>query len=182
VSRVVDRVAHLTTRFFGSITSRALPAADVAFVRATLTPDEFAIWERFGRADRAESVRVARRALEVLGDGAAGAVWIGAALLHDAGKVDAGLGTFGRAGATVVATFAGHERTRRWAREAQGARWQIGRYVAHDDLGAAVLRAGGSRPEVAEWAEVHHRPDRWQGGTIPLEVCTVLARADGERI
>jgi hypothetical protein len=52
--------------------------------------------------------------------------------------------------------------------------------VAHDDLGAALLRDTGARIEVAAWAEAHHRPDRWADTGIPLAVCRALAAADGE--
>ena len=59
-------------------------------------------------------------------------------------------------------------------------RARMGRYVAHDDLGGALLRDAGARAEVAAWAEAHHRPERWAGTGIPPAVCRALAEADGE--
>jgi hypothetical protein len=189
------RVGHLAGRFFGSLRARPLSPADVAWVRAALTPEEFAVWQRLGRADRAESLAVGRevqRSLRALavpvraespGESlqTVGGAWIAAALLHDVGKVDAGLGTGGRSAAALVGGLAGHDRARRW-RHRSGWRGRVGRYIAHDDLGAAALTDAGARPQAAYWAEVHHRPDRWDGRTIPADVCALLARADGERI
>jgi hypothetical protein len=56
----------------------------------------------------------------------------------------------------------------------------MGRYAAHDDLGADLLRRAGARLAVVAWAAAHHRPDRWAGTGIPETVCRALADADGE--
>jgi hypothetical protein len=175
----LDHLGHLTSRFLGSVRAKPLPPADVVWVRSVLTAKEFAVWERLGRPDRAESVAVGRDAQRRIG--VADGPWIAAALLHDVGKVEAGLGSLRRSLATVVAGFVGHDRARRW-RARPGWRGRIGRYIAHDDLGAALLTGAGARPQAVYWAEVHHRPERWDGRTIPVEICGVLARADGERI
>ena len=169
----MNRVAHLARRFVTSLRPRAVDAADRAWVRLILTPSEVAVWETLGRADRAESVAVARRAASALGPDA-DPRWLAAALLHDVGKRDARLGTVGRAFATLVAGVASHGRARRWPN-------RIGRYIAHDDLGAAVLAAADARPQVAAWAAAHHRPERRAASGIPPEICEVLAAADGER-
>ena len=168
-----SRSSHLVGRFFTSLRPRPVDEADRVWVRLLLTPSELAVWEPLGRADQAESLAVARRVAHALGSDA-DPRWLAAALLHDAGKSDARLGTVGRAAATVVAGLASHGRARRWPN-------RIGRYVAHDDLGAARLTAAGARPEVAAWAAVHHRPDRRAASGIPPDVCAVLAAADGER-
>src|SRR5262245_5006811 len=95
----VGRARHLVRRFLGSLRPGGVRAADVEWVRVTLTDVEFGVWQRLGRADSRESVVVARateRALagtEFEGD----TRWVAAALLHDVGKLDAGLGTYGRA-------------------------------------------------------------------------------------
>jgi hypothetical protein len=167
-----SRSSHLAGRFFTSLRPRPVDDADRAWVRLLLTPSELAVWETLGRADQAESVAVARRAAQAFGADA-DPRWLAAALLHDAGKTEARLGTAGRAVATVVAGVASHGRARRWPN-------RIGRYIAHDDLGAARLTAAGARPEVAAWAAVHHRPERHAASRIPPEVCEVLAAADGE--
>jgi hypothetical protein len=168
----LSRIGHLSQRFFGSLRARRLDAGDLAFVELHLTDAEMTVWKTLGPADRAESVAVARRTAQALGRDV-DSRWLAAALLHDVGKVDAGLGTFGRAGATVVAGLMSHGRARRMS-------GRIGRYVNHDDLGAARLKAAGARPEAVAWAAAHHRPERYQASGIPPEICAALAAADGE--
>jgi putative nucleotidyltransferase with HDIG domain len=168
----LTRAGHLTQRFFGSVRAPALDAADIAFVRRHLTDSEQRVWDTLGRADRAESVAVARRTAHALGPDVESR-WLAAALLHDVGKVDSGLGTFGRVGATLFAGLMSHGRARRMSN-------RIGRYVNHDEIGAATLREAGARPETAAWAAAHHRPERYGPTGIPPEVCAALAAADGE--
>jgi putative nucleotidyltransferase with HDIG domain len=167
----VTLATHLTRRFFGSLRPRPVDEADVTWVRTVLTPAELRVWETLGRADRAESVAVARRAARVLGPDADPA-WLAAALLHDAGKTEADLGTFGRVGATVVGIVISKGRARHLSN-------RIGKYLAHDDIGAELLRAAGARPEVSAWAGAHHRPEQWPATGLPAWVATALAEADG---
>ena len=175
------RAQHLATRWFGSLRARTLDDATAAWVDATLEPGEQRVWRGMGRADRAEGVAVAR-AFEATGVGAGSGAgeWRAAALLHDAGKQLSGFGTFGRVVATVVAAGAGRTRVRAWADGKRGWRVRIGRYAAHDDLGADLLRRSGARPAVVAWAGAHHRPPRWAATGIPASVCRALADADGE--
>ncbi len=58
----------------------------------------------------------------------------------------------------------------------------MGRYVAHDDVGADLLTVAGARPAVIAWAAAHHRPELWGSTGIPTRVCRALARADGEPV
>jgi len=133
------------------------------------------------RADCAEGVAVARAFdATVVGAGPNADVWRASALLHDAGKQVSGYGTFGRVVATVVVAGAGRTRVRGWADRRAGRRARVGRYAAHDDLGADLLREAGARPAVIAWAGAHHRPDRWGPTGIPESVCRALADADGE--
>jgi hypothetical protein len=169
-----DRVKHLSARFFASVRARELDDADIAWVRLVLTPEELAVWNTLGRADRAESVAVARAFTRERGADAE-SEYIAAALLHDVGKTDAHLGAIGRSGATVIAGVVSHGRARGFPN-------RIGRYVAHDDLGAARLEAAGARRESVAWARVHHRPQRWGETAIPADICAALARADGEKV
>ena len=141
-------------------------------VEKTLTPAELACWRRLGPADAVESVTTARATAVALGPGADDR-WIAAALLHDLGKTDTGLGPFRRAGATALAIALGERRVRRWPNA-------IGRYVDHDHLGARLLERAGARREAVEWAAIHHRPTLWAASAVPIEVCQVLAAADGE--
>jgi hypothetical protein len=168
------RIAHLAGRFVTSLRPRRIDAADRAWVQLVLTPGEYALWDTLDVADRAESVAVARRTAQALGPDT-DTRWLAAALLHDIGKTESRLGTISRACATVAAGVASHGRARHW-----GNAW--GRYIAHDDLGAALLEAAGAdiRPEVVAWARVHHRREQWAASGIPAEVTAVLAAADGE--
>jgi hypothetical protein len=169
---LIAKLRHLVTRFFGSLRPRPLVPDDLAFVQHTLTAAELACWDRLGPADRVESLTTARRAALALGPGADDR-WVAAALLHDVGKVETGLGPFRRAGATAVAIVFGERRVRAWPNA-------IGRYVDHDGLGARLLEQSGARREAVEWAAIHHRPALWPESSIPIEICQVLAAADGE--
>ena len=168
----MTRVSHLTRRFFGSLRARPLDEADPAWVRGVLTPAELQLWEKLGRADRAESMAVARRAASELGPDVEPA-WLAAALLHDVGKAESHLGTFGRVGATLVGVVMRDGRARHLPN-------RVGKYLAHDDIGAELLAAGGARPEVIAWAAAHHRPERWPATGLPPQVAAMLADADGE--
>ena len=169
---MIARLRHLVTRFFTSLRPRPLGADDIALVRRTLTPAELACWERLGPADRVESVTTARATALALGS-APDDRWLAAALLHDVGKTETDFGPFRRAGATAVAIAFGENRVRRWPNA-------IGRYVDHDERGARLLEGAGARREAVEWAAIHHRPGRWPGAVVPIEMCQVLAAADGE--
>lgn len=89
---------------------------------------------------------------------------IAAALLHDVGKIEADLGTFGR----VAATLVGHRR----------ARGRLATYLRHDAIGAELLTAAGSDPVTVAWAREHHLPpQRW---TVPQEIAKALKAADDD--
>ena len=166
------RVRHLIVRFLGSLAPPRPAPEDLARIRSILSPAEYAVWGTLGRADRAESLAVGRRAAASLPEDAA-PVWVAAALLHDVGKIDARLGTAGRVAATLVGGVAGAAN-----RDRIGGR--VGRYLRHAEIGADRLTAAGARPETVAWARVHHRPDLWADAGIPEGIGRVLARADGE--
>jgi putative nucleotidyltransferase with HDIG domain len=169
---LIARIRHLVTRFFGSLRPGHLDADDTALVERTLTSAELECWQRLGPADRAESVTTARAAIAQLGSGADDR-WVAAALLHDVGKAATRFGPVRRAVATTIAIAVGEGRVRRW-------RNAIGRYVSHDDEGARLLEQAGARREAVEWAAIHHRAALWPGSAVPIEICQVLATADGE--
>jgi putative nucleotidyltransferase with HDIG domain len=168
----VSRPGHLLRRFVSSLRARPLDEADLEFVRRSLRPEELDCWERLGRADRAESVATGRAVARTLGADA-DPRWIAAALLHDVGKAETTFGVIRRSVATVVATGVGARRARTW-------RGAFGRYVNHDELGASRLREAGARPEAVAWAAAHHRAERWSETGVPVEICEILAAADGE--
>lgn len=151
---------HLIKRFFGSL-RRGAPR-DEAWAIAQLLPGERAVWTRMSDADRRHAVGVAQH----LGDRPRPV--LAAALLHDAGKIESGFGTFARVGATL----AGMVRDRqRW-------RGRIGDYLRHDELGAELLERAGSDPLTVAWAREHHLPpERW---TVPPDVGAALKAADDD--
>ena len=107
-------------------------------------------------ADRRHAVVVARAVVAHLGAGATRPVRA-AALLHDVGKVDSGLGPFRRSLVTVAAMAVGHDRARRW-RDRPGQVGRAGRYLCHDEIGARLLVEASSDPLTVAWAREHHLP------------------------
>ncbi len=102
---------------------------------------------------------------------------VAAALLHDVGKVEAGIGPGRRAVATVVALAVGYERVRAW-RVRSGVRGRFGRYLSHDTIGADLLRQVGSDGLTIRWAREHHLPPaQW---SVPPAVGTALKSADDD--
>jgi hypothetical protein len=128
-------IGHLARRFATSLSSAPPPAADVEWVQQWLSTAEYELWARMPVADRRHSVEVARR-FAARRPHATTAEMAGA-LLHDAGKVESGLGTFGR----VVATIVG-PRTRRFRL-----------YHDHEAIGARLAAAAGSDPETVALIE-----------------------------
>lgn len=118
----MSHVVHLARRFTGSLGRRR---PDPGFAARVLRPAELELWLRFDPADQRHSFIVAERLLARHPE--APDVEVAAALLHDVGKLDAGLGTMRRVGAAL---FAADDRTRR--------------HRDHERLGAALLRSVGS--------------------------------------
>lgn len=166
---------HLVRRFVGSLSPRPLAADDDRWVRSQLSPGEVDLWLRMPLADRKHAAGVAREVDRLLG-GADRAV-LAAALLHDVGKIDSGLGTAGRVLATVLGLLAGRARQEAWA-GADGITGRIGRYLRHDVIGARLLAEAGAAPETVTWAREHHLPaERW---TLPADIADALAAADDD--
>jgi hypothetical protein len=150
-------VKHLVKRFFGSLWPGGPSARATAEVEAVLQPAEFDLWQRMSGPDRRHSVGVASR---VDGDEDMKA----AALLHDVGKIEARLRTFGR----VLATIVGPGR----------ARGRMATYLRHDEIGARLLTDAGARSLVVTWAREHHLPsERW---TVPPDIGLALKSADDD--
>jgi hypothetical protein len=145
---------HLVRRFFGSLAPRRLTEDEAAWVASHLEPAEADLWARMGRADRRHAVGVARRAETALGADATRPV-LAAALLHDVGKVEAGLGTYGRVMATLSGRVAGRDMAAAWS-QTRGMTRRIGLYLRHEEIGADLLRLAGSDPRtvalVAGWS------------------------------
>jgi hypothetical protein len=157
---------HLAGRFFGALSPAGSDPADERWALGLLGPGERELWRRMGGPDRRHAIAVARAAAGLLGADPGREV-LAAALLHDVGKVDAGLGTFARVAVTLASVALGPARLRGRAR----------RYVEHDRIGGELLRAAGSDAVTVAWAEQHHLPpERW---TLDRATAEALKEADG---
>jgi hypothetical protein len=123
---------HLVARFFTSLSSAPPSQENLLWVEERLTPAELALWKRQSDQDQRHSAYVARRFAE-LREGATDAEVAGA-ILHDVGKVECGLGTFGRVAGTIVGPH--------------GSRFSA--YHDHEMLGAEMAAAAGSDPSTVE--------------------------------
>jgi hypothetical protein len=182
-------IRHLAVRFFGSLRPGGPSAVDDAWAVEQLLPAERTLWARMSGPDRRHAVGVARDAVADLLSRGAGEVprpVAAAALLHDVGKIDAGLGTWSRVAVTIVSMVVGRDRVAAWSRPpaAPGERAirhprsAAGRYVTHDRLGAALLRAAQSDPLTVAWAAEHHAPSAaW---TLDRPTAEALKAADGD--
>jgi hypothetical protein len=174
-------VGHLTRRFFGALRPGPPSRAEQAWVAGVLSPAELTLWNRMPNHDRRHSAAVARRVEVMLsGTPASGdSRWLAAALLHDVGKLDSGLGVYGRVAATLAAAAAGRDTAELWT-DKRGFTRRVGLYVQHPRLGADMIRVVGGTEEAALWAEAHHTPDRWPSLPIPRDVVDALVAADDD--
>ena len=172
------RSVHLVTRFFGSLRPGGPRTVDREWAESQLLPDELELWRRMPGPDRRHSAAVARRVAGSLGDEATRPV-LAAALLHDVGKLDSHLRTYGRVVATLAGGAVGHDdgTIRRWTLTTGFTR-RVGLYLLHPELGADLLGLAGSDPLTVAWAREHHLPpDRW---TIDPELANALNEADDD--
>lgn len=151
--------AHLARRFFQSIVDRGPDPAEEAWLLGLLTGAEAELYRQMNVADRSHALRSARS--PALADDAQRV----AAALHDVGKIQAGLGTWARVGATLMATAQPRGLRGRWAD-----------YQDHPRLGSEMLREAGSATLTVVWAAEHHFP--LAKSSLPPEVAAALAAAD----
>jgi hypothetical protein len=167
---------HLARRFFGSLLPGGPSADDQAWVDEQLLPSERALFARMPGPDRRHAAGVAREVQRALGPEATRPV-LAAALLHDVGKIESGLRTYGRVVATVSGKVAGPEMAHTWRKQRGYAR-RVGLYLLHADLGGDLLELAGSDPITVAWAREHHRPEsEW---TVPIPIGRVLKAADDD--
>lgn len=177
---------HLAGRFVGALSPRGPSATDERWAQGQLLPGEKALWDRMSGPDRRHAVTVARQALALLEDGGPVPTRAvsAAALLHDVGKVESGLGTFSRVAVTLAAIALGRDRLAATPPVAVGAgrrphwRRRVADYLTHDRIGGEWLREAGSDPLTAAWAEEHHLdPSRW---SVDPRIAGALKAADGD--
>lgn len=117
---------HLVARFVTSLPPTPPSVEGEVWADEHLLPGERALWIRLSNQDRRHSIDVARRFDDVLAG--ASRAQIAGALLHDIGKVECELGTFGRVVATLV-----------------GPRTDAFRvYHEHEEIGARLVAECGS--------------------------------------
>jgi hypothetical protein len=180
---------HLAGRFFGALSPAGPPPQDEEWALSSLLEGEQLLWGRMSGPDRRHAVEVARETIRLLDEatpaqeGSLPREVVAAALLHDVGKVESGLGTFARVGVTLAAIGAGRTRLLDWAgssppRSRPSWRARIGMYLTHDRLGAELLQHAGSNELTTTWAREHHlSPARW---TVDKRVAAALKEADGD--
>lgn len=166
-------LAHLATRFFGSLWPFRPSLSARRRARQVLLPAEWAVWTSLGAADMRHSLAVADAVAVAGGDADAQA----AALLHDIGKLDCDLGVLMRVAVTVAAEVLGYAQVASWAGHG-GLRGRGANYVLHDRLGAELLAEVGARPLATAWAGQHHGAP--YGDPLPEGLAAMLARADGD--
>jgi hypothetical protein len=125
-------LAHLSRRFATSLSRRPPPAAEVEWALTQLLPAEADLWQRMSVQDRRHSLLVARRFVAAYPQ--AERAETAGALLHDVGKLAAGLGTFARVAATIIGPRTARFRT----------------YHDHERLGAEMLHTAGSAAVTVE--------------------------------
>ncbi len=123
---------HLVARFFGSLSSKPPDPADEEWAATMLLPGEHDLWVQMSPQDRRHSAKVARRFVAMRPE--ATRAETAGALLHDVGKLQCGLGTWGRVAASVV----GGRTTRFRA------------YHDHQRLGSEMAASAGSEPETID--------------------------------
>lgn len=126
------RPHHLAARFFVSLDRRPPAPVDQAWAESQLLPAERALWCRQSTVDRRHTIKVAKRF--VAARPSATRAEIAGALLHDIGKLECGLGTWGRVAASIVGG-----RTERFRS-----------YHDHERIGADLVAAAGSEPDTID--------------------------------
>jgi hypothetical protein len=175
------KLAHLVRRFFGALRPGGPPLADERWAAQVLGPRPFQLWSRMPGHDRRHSIGVARRVEAALASTEVADVrpFLAAALLHDVGKLDSGLGILGRVAATVCAAVAGADMAPLWSQR-RGFTRRVGLYLRHPELGASRIELAGGPPQAVAWARAHHEPETYGSLGFPPGVAAALAAADDD--
>lgn len=130
--RLLSQPHHLAARLVWSLRAGPPSPADDAWAESQLLPGEIGLWRRMVGMDRTHSIKVARRFVAARPQ--ATRAEIAGALLHDVGKVESGLGVWGRVAASVVGG-----RTARFRS-----------YLDHERIGSQLAAAAGSDPATVD--------------------------------
>jgi hypothetical protein len=172
----------LVRRFIDSMRAPRLSLDDRAWVVSLLTRAELELWAGLGSHDKVHAVRVAKATRSKLAGTAYenDSRWLGAALMHDIGKLEANLAMHERAVATLAGRAVRLSTAMRWATGSLGFIRRLGLYLSHGAVGAEMIRRAGGRPELAAWAEVHQAYDLSSKSILPKFVLQALSAADAE--
>lgn len=167
---------HRVPRFFVSLVPIAPAAEELRWALGWLSEREQALFARMSNQDQRHAIRVARRVEASYDlDEPTSDVALVAALLHDIGKVSAGLGTYGRVVAALCEAVGGADMAEIW-QQRPGITRRIGMYLRYPELGVDLLRLAESDPVVIAWSREHHLDEaEW---TVPAAFGRVLAAAD----
>ncbi|MFN8051086.1 MAG: HD domain-containing protein [Acidimicrobiales bacterium] len=170
---------HRIPRFFGSLRPGPPRRDDLDWAKGCLSEREQRLLVQMSNPDLRHAVRVARRvdeAYDTVDDPEVSReVALAAALLHDVGKSEARLGTYGRVIATVSGVVGGLDMAEIW-QERTGFTRKVGLYLRYGIIGAEMLELAGSDPVVIAWSIEHHLPeDAW---SVPVGFGRLLVAAD----
>lgn len=168
-------LAHLVTRFFGSLHPGSPALADLQWTRSRLSDTEWLLFERMSNPDQRHAVEVAQAVLTQLPD--ARPEIVAAGFLHDVGKIESGLGTPARVMATLFWAVAPDRLADRWLDRGTPLR-ELAQYRRHPELGEQLLVDAGAHEITAGWAGDHHKPmEKWR---VEVEIGEVLKACDGD--
>lgn len=173
---------RLVRRFVDSARAARLSPDDLAWTASLLTPVEYALWVRLAAHDQVHAVRVAKVTRTKLAGTAYedDARWLGAALMHDIGKLEANLAMHERIAATLAGRAIGLSTARRWAGGSRRFARRLGIYLTHGAVGAGMIRRAGGREELAAWAEIHQAYHLPAESLVPALVAQALSAADAD--
>jgi hypothetical protein len=152
-------VRHLAHRFFEVLSARPLDSHELAEAAARVGPE---LWPLFLTQQTADQ-RHAYQAGSKMSIGSHEPELVLAAMMHDVGKAESGLGVIGRTTATLLMALGLPMPAR------------LGRYRDHGPIGAAKLEDAGAPTIVVLFAR-HHQGERPAG--ITPEDWDSLIRAD----
>lgn len=165
---------HLVARFVFSFFPHRQTAETLQFL-TLLNSDELHLFNAQQRFDKRHSFRNVKKLHALLADPDPDLVI--ACGLHDVGKVQSGLGVFGRVFATCVAAIFGLHRVDAWSRNnSNPITRRIATYVRHPEIGADLLTGAGSNLIAITWARDHHKG--LHESTLEPSLFAVLSKAD----